>query len=146
MQCVRCGSDKLSVVDSRADGDAIRRRRECQQCGFRFTTYERPELALPMIIKKDDRRQPFDRNKIRAGLLRACEKRPVSMEAIDATVDAIERKVAETLVKELDSKIVGEMVVEALRDLDKIAYVRFASVYREFSDVKQFKETLKEIS
>jgi transcriptional repressor NrdR len=99
-----------------------------------------------MIIKKDDRRQPFDRNKIRAGLLRACEKRPVSMEAIDATVDAIERKVAETLVKELDSKIVGEMVVEALRDLDKIAYVRFASVYREFSDVKQFKETLKEIS
>ena len=146
MQCVRCGSDKLSVVDSRADGDAIRRRRECQQCGFRFTTYERPELALPMIIKKDDRRQPFDRNKIRAGLLRACEKRPVSMEAIDATVDAIERKVAETLVKELDSKIIGEMVVEALRDLDKIAYVRFASVYREFSDVKQFKETLKEIS
>jgi transcriptional repressor NrdR len=146
MKCVRCGSDKLSVVDSRADGEAIRRRRECQQCEFRFTTYERLELALPMVIKKDDRRQPFDRLKIRAGLLRACEKRPVSIEAIDATVDSIERKVAETLVKEIDSKIIGEMVVDALRDLDKIAYVRFASVYREFSDVKQFKETLKEIS
>lgn len=145
MICSRCSSDKSSVIDSRADGDAIRRRRECQQCGYRFTTYERPELALPMIIKKDDRRQQFDRNKIRMGLLRACEKRPVSMEVIDATTDAIERRVSELCVKELSSRKVGDLLMEALKDIDKIAYVRFASVYREFSDVNQFVDTLEDL-
>lgn len=145
MICSRCSSDKSSVIDSRADGDAIRRRRECQQCGFRFTTYERMELSLPMVIKKDDRRQPFDRNKIRMGLLRACEKRPVSMEVIDATTDAIERRVSELCLKEIPSLQIGDLLMDALKEIDKIAYVRFASVYREFSDVSQFVDTLEDL-
>ncbi len=133
------------MIDSRADGDAIRRRRECQQCGFRFTTYERMEISLPMVIKKDDRRQAFDRNKIRMGLLRACEKRPVSMEIIDSTTDAIERRVSELCLKEIPSLKIGDLLMEALKDIDKIAYVRFASVYREFSDVSQFVDTLEDL-
>lgn len=145
MLCTRCGSDKSSVIDSRADGDAIRRRRECQQCEFRFTTFERVELALPLIIKKDSRRQPFDRAKIRSGLIRACEKRPVSIEQIDRTVDVIEKRVSEMCVKEVDSTEVGRFVMEALKEMDKIAYVRFASVYREFSDVSQFVDTLEDL-
>lgn len=145
MLCARCGSDKLSVVDSRADGGAIRRRRECQDCGVRFTTYERVELTLPMVIKKDNRRQAFDRARIRAGLLRACEKRPVSMEVIDQTVDSIERKIGEMCVKEIPSVEIGELVMAALKEIDKIAYVRFASVYREFSDVSQFVDTLEDL-
>ncbi len=143
MKCTRCNSDTLSVLDSRADGDSIRRRRECQQCGFRFTTFERVELSLPMVVKKDGRRQAFDRAKIKQGLVRACEKRPVSVEQIDRVVDAIELKLHELCVKEIDSREIGEMITEALRDLDKIAYVRFASVYREFSDVNQFVATLE---
>jgi transcriptional repressor NrdR len=145
MRCLKCGSDKSSVIDSRSDGDAIRRRRECQQCQNRFTTFERLELSLPMVIKKDERRQPFDRNKIRLGLIRACEKRPVSIEHIDQTVDAIEQKVSEMQEKEIQSQLIGELVIEALKGLDKIAYVRFASVYREFSDLNQFVETLKDL-
>jgi transcriptional repressor NrdR len=145
MRCLKCGSDKSSVIDSRSDGDAIRRRRECQQCQNRFTTFERLELSLPMVIKKDERRQPFDRNKIRLGLIRACEKRPVSIERIDQTVDAIEQKVSEMQEKEIQSQLIGELVIEALKGLDKIAYVRFASVYREFSDLNQFVETLKDL-
>ena len=145
MRCLKCGSDKSSVIDSRSDGDAIRRRRECQQCQNRFTTIERLELSLPMVIKKDERRQPFDRNKIRLGLIRACEKRPVSIEHIDQTVDAIEQKVSEMQEKEIQSQLIGELVIEALKGLDKIAYVRFASVYREFSDLNQFVETLKDL-
>jgi transcriptional repressor NrdR len=145
MRCLKWGSDKSSVIDSRSDGDAIRRRRECQQCQNRFTTFERLELSLPMVIKKDERRQPFDRNKIRLGLIRACEKRPVSIEHIDQTVDAIEQKVSEMQEKEIQSQLIGELVIEALKGLDKIAYVRFASVYREFSDLNQFVETLKDL-
>jgi transcriptional repressor NrdR len=145
MRCLKCGSDKSSVIDSRADGGSIRRRRECQQCQNRFTTFERIELSLPMVIKKDDRRQPFDRTKIRLGLIRACEKRPVSIEHIDQTVDAIELKLSEMQEKEIQSQVIGELVIESLKDLDKIAYVRFASVYREFSDLNQFVETLKDL-
>jgi transcriptional repressor NrdR len=145
MRCLKCGSDKSSVIDSRADGGSIRRRRECQQCQNRFTTFERIELSLPMVIKKDDRRQPFDRTKIRLGLIRACEKRPVSIENIDQTVDAIELKLSEMQEKEIQSQVIGELVIESLKDLDKIAYVRFASVYREFSDLNQFVETLKDL-
>ena len=145
MRCLKCGSDKSSVVDSRADGDSIRRRRECQQCQNRFTTFERIELTLPMVVKKDERRQQFDRNKIRLGLIRACEKRPVSIENVDETVEKIERKVSEMQEKEIPSNAIGELVIEALKDLDKIAYVRFASVYREFSDLNQFVETLKDL-
>lgn len=146
MRCPRCGSDKTSVIDSRADGDSIKRRRQCNDCDSRFNTYERLELILPIVIKKDARKQVFDRSKIRAGLLRACEKRPVSTENIDKTVDAIEAKVAEGILKEIQSSDIGEMVIEALRGLDKIAYVRFVSVYREFSDLSQFKEILEDLS
>ncbi len=145
MRCPKCGSDHSAVIDSRGDEDAIRRRRECQECGVRFTTYERIELSLPMVIKKDDRREPFDRNKLRAGLVRACEKRPVSMAAIDTTVDAIERRVSELCLKEIPSRQIGDFLMEALKALDQIAYVRFASVDREFSDVSQFVDTLQSL-
>lgn len=142
MRCPRCHSDSLSVIDSRAEENEIRRRRECQACQFRFTTYERVERALPMVIKKDGRRETFGREKIRAGLLRACEKRPVSVEIIDQTVDKIEQKIVEQCVKEIPSRNIGDFLMDALKDLDKIAYVRFASVYREFSDISQFMDTL----
>lgn len=145
MRCPKCASDHSAVIDSRGDDDAIRRRRECQECSARFTTYERIELSLPMVIKKDNRREPFDRNKLRAGIVRACEKRPVSMSAIDSTVDSIERRVSELCLKEIPSRQIGDFLMEALRDLDKIAYVRFASVYREFSDVSQFVDTLESL-
>lgn len=143
MRCPKCASDSLSVLDSRADGDSIRRRRECQGCNYRFNTFERIELAMPMIVKKDGRREVFDRNKIRLGMVRACEKRPVSVETIDRAVEAIEHRIHELYVKELPSDKIGSLVISALQDIDKIAYVRFASVYREFSDVSQFVETLQ---
>lgn len=145
MKCTRCGSDSVSVIDSRADDDSIRRRRECQDCTYRFTTYERIELSLPMVIKKDSRRETFDRSKIRAGILRACEKRPVSMETIDSTVEVIERQISEMCIKEIPSIKVGDLVMEQLKNIDKIAYVRFASVYREFSDISQFVDTLESL-
>jgi transcriptional repressor NrdR len=145
MFCPKCSSEKTSVTDSRSDGGAIRRRRECSDCGFRFTTYERVELTLPVVIKKDGSRENFDREKIRKGLRRACEKRPVSIEAIDAAVEAIERRAVELCQKEVDSRELGELVMDELRKMDKIAYVRFASVYREFSDVSQFVDTLKSL-
>jgi len=143
MKCPKCQSDHLSVVDSRGDGSSIRRRRECQGCTYRFTTFERIELSLPLIIKKDGRREPFDREKLRGGVLRACEKRPVSVEQIDKTVDGIERRLYERFAKEVSSMEVGDYLMDALKNLDKIAYVRFASVYREFSDISQFMETLE---
>lgn len=145
MRCIKCGSEHSAVIDSRGDGDAIRRRRECQKCKFRFTTYERIELPLPMVIKKDDRREPFDRAKIRAGIIRACEKRPVSMEEIDKAIESIEQRVLESFLKEVPSLVLGDFVMETLRALDKIAYVRFASVYKEFSDVNQFVDTLESL-
>lgn len=146
MRCTRCGSDNLSVIDSRGDEAAIRRRRECQHCGFRFTTYERIELALPMIVKKDGRREAYDRTKMQAGLVRACEKRPVSIEVIDRIVEAVEARVSEMGVKEISSRQIGDFLIEALKKVDQIAYVRFASVYREFSDISQFMETLQSLS
>jgi transcriptional repressor NrdR len=145
MKCPRCESEKLAVVDSRGDENSIRRRRECQSCTYRFTTFERVELALPMVIKKDDRREPFASEKIKAGFIRACEKRPVSMDAIDKAVELVERRISELCVKEIPSRQIGEFVMDALRGLDKIAYVRFASVYREFSDVNQFVDTLQSL-
>ena len=146
MRCPRCDSDNSSVIDSRGDDNSIRRRRECQSCSTRFTTYERIELSLPMVIKKDGRREPFDTAKIRGGVVRACEKRPVSVEAIDHAVELIERQVSELCVKEISSVQIGEFVMEALSQLDKIAYVRFASVYREFSDISQFVDTLQSLT
>ena len=146
MKCPKCGSVRSSVVDSRGDPNAIRRRRECQECEFRFTTYERIEYALPLVIKKDGRREPFDIQKLRAGLLRACEKRPISVEEIDSVAGRIERRVNEMCVKELDSISVGDLVMEELKDLDHIAYIRFASVYQEFSDIEQFVDTLHSLN
>lgn len=145
MRCPRCTSDKSAVVDSRGDENSIRRRRECQSCGFRFTTFERVELSLPMVIKKDGRREPFVREKVKAGIIRACEKRPVSMGDIEKTVDNIELKVSELCAKEVPSIQIGDFIMEALKGLDKIAYVRFASVYREFSDLNQFVDTLQSL-
>ena len=142
MKCPKCGSLKSGVIDSRGDSDVIRRRRICQSCDARFSTLEKIEYNLPMIIKKDGRREPFDSSKVRSGLIKACDKRPISMEIIEATVENIERKVMELCEREISSIQVGEFVMDELRELDQIAYVRFASVYREFSDISQFVETL----
>ena len=135
------------VVDSRLgkDGDVIRRRRECENCGRRFTTYERVEENLPAIVKKDDRREQFDRRKLREGLLKACEKRPVSVDAIEETADRIERSLLELGEKEVVSSVIGEAVMRALHKLDTVAYVRFASVYRSFQDIDEFMNELQDL-
>ena len=145
MKCPKCSSDDISVIDSRSDSESIRRRRECQGCQFRFTTFERIELALPMVIKKDGSRQVFDRKKILGGIIRACEKRPVSIETIERTVEELEQQIQERCLKEIESRVVGDMVMEKLKGIDKIAYIRFASVYREFSDINQFFEALQSL-
>lgn len=142
MKCPRCSATSLSVVDSRGDGNSIRRRRQCQSCEYRFTTYERIERSLPMVVKKDGRREVWDRQKIMSGLIKACEKRPIGMEQLDKTADDIEGRVAELCEKEITSREVGDYLMDELKKLDKIAYVRFASVYREFSDVSQFEDAL----
>ena len=147
MKCPSCGHLEDKVVDSREsdDGVTIRRRRECLQCARRFTTYERSEAPLLMVIKKDGRRESFDRQKLLAGLRKACEKRPVSMEQLDRFVDALERELAGKYEKEVSSMEVGELVMERLHALDEVAYVRFASVYRQFKDINQFMRELKGI-
>jgi transcriptional repressor NrdR len=134
-------------VDSRtsADGQAIRRRRECLSCGKRFTTYEHLEEQRLMVIKKDGRREPFDRNKLLAGFVKACEKRPVSMDQLEDLADEIERDLSRTFEHEVPSQEIGERVIRRLHDLDPVAYVRFASVYREFKDVEQFMRELKDV-
>ncbi len=145
MKCPFCRDLENKVIDSRLskEGDVIRRRRECLHCSRRFTTYERAEEALPLVVKKDDRREVFDRMKIVAGLKRACEKRPVSVEQIEAIVDRIERGVQERGEKEVESTVIGEAVMRELHGLDKVAYVRFASVYRSFQDIGEFMSELE---
>src|SRR5262245_49454917 len=140
MRCPYCSFQEDKVLDSRAirDGDAVRRRRECLQCGRRFTTYEEVEERRVMVVKKDGRREPFDREKILRGLRLACMKRPVSAETLERIADEIERDIYDSGHHELASNVIGERVVEALRSLDPVAYVRFASVYRDFQDVTQF--------
>jgi transcriptional repressor NrdR len=147
MQCPSCRAADSRVVDSRIgkEGDAIRRRRHCDRCGHRFTTYERVELTLPSVVKKDGRRQAFDRAKIVSGLTRACEKRPVSTDTIEALATRIERQMLERGESEVSSRELGEAVMSALHDLDAVAYVRFASVYREFRDVHEFMRELEEL-
>jgi transcriptional repressor NrdR len=144
MRCPFCGQVEDRVVDSREtqDAQATRRRRECLVCGRRFTTYERIDEVLPAVVKKDGRREPFDRAKILHGLERACQKRPVSAEQIEALVAAVEREVQEAGEKEVPSRLVGEALMTRLRDLDPVAYVRFASVYRSFEDVGDFMSEL----
>jgi len=147
MKCPFCRDLENKVIDSRLskDGDIIRRRRECLRCERRFTTYERVEEMLPMIVKKDGRREVYDRLKVIAGLKKACEKRPVSMELIEQTGDRIERMLQERGEKEVSASVIGEAIMKVLYDLDKVAYVRFASVYRSFEDVNEFMRELKDL-
>jgi transcriptional repressor NrdR len=145
MKCPYCGTSRDKVVDSRSSkGDkSVRRRRECLKCGSRFTTYEYIEETPLMVIKKDSRREPFDRNKILSGLVKACEKRPVSMQKIENIVDTIERYIQKNFDREVKASVIGELAMKQLHTLDQVAYVRFASVYREFKDINQFMKELK---
>jgi len=144
MRCPRCNSASLRVVDSRegADERSVRRRRQCEDCSHRFTTFERIEERFPLIVKKGGQRESYDRDKVLKGLQRACEKRPVTIEQMEVAVRSIELKLLEKGMKEIESREIGDLLIEQLRDLDQVAYVRFASVYREFSDVQEFKKTL----
>jgi len=146
VKCPFCASNENRVIDSRIskDGSAIRRRRECLACEKRFTTYEFVEEVLPVVVKKDGRREPFDRVKIVNGIKKACEKRPISMDVIENLVENIEQACQEFQGKEIPSSMVGEKVMEELQRLDGVAYVRFASVYRQFRDVSEFMEELKD--
>jgi transcriptional repressor NrdR len=147
MKCPFCGNLEDKVIDSRTskEGDAIRRRRECLKCSRRFTSYERVDDVLPMVVKKDNRRESFDRGKILSGLKKACEKRPISVEALEEIVDAIEKKLIGMGVKEISSAWTGEEVMNALKECDKVAYVRFASVYRQFRDINELLEEVKNL-
>lgn len=147
MKCPFCGFQEDKVVDSRTskNGMAIRRRRECLQCERRFTTYEQVEEILPMVVKNDGRREPFDRFKIVAGMRKACEKRPISTEKVEQAVDEIEKNLQNKLEKEITSAQVGELVMKKLAELDEVAYVRFASVYRQFKDINSFMEEVKHL-
>lgn len=147
MKCPYCSYTESKVVDSRPaeDSEKIRRRRECLSCGRRFTTYEAVENTPLVVVKKDKSRQLFDREKLLRGLLRACEKRPVSMETLERFVDSIEQNYANEMVKEVSSVELGEYVLKELKKLDKVAYIRFASVYRDFSDVDSFMTELRKL-
>lgn len=147
MRCPYCNNPDTRVVDSRPaeEGNSIRRRRSCDVCGKRFTTYEKVETIPLIIIKKDNNREQYDRSKIETGILSACYKRPVSADAIQNTINAIETEIFNREEKEIPSKAIGEIVMEHLKDLDEVAYVRFASVYREFKDVNTFMAEIKKI-
>ena len=147
MKCPFCNAVEDRVVDSREtrDGNVIRRRRECQRCSRRFTSYERIDRIPFMVVKKDGRREPFDRNKLLNGLLRACEKRPVQSRHLEEIVDQVETMLQDSSDRELATHLVGELVMRRLRDLDKVAFVRFASVYRQFEDVSEFMKELRDL-
>ncbi|BAD41746.1 transcriptional regulator NrdR [Symbiobacterium thermophilum] len=146
MKCPFCGGESR-VLESRpaSDEEAVRRRRECLACGRRFTTMERVEVPPLIVVKKDGRREPFNRDKLLTGVLKACEKRPVPMEVIEKLADDIERDLRSSLDREVPSVVIGERVMEALRQVDGVAYVRFASVYREFKDLNEFREQLEQL-
>ncbi len=147
MKCRYCASTESKVIDSRPteDGSAIRRRRECINCGKRFTTYEKIEEIPIMVVKRDGRREAFDSEKIRNGIRKACEKRPVSADAQDRLVDEISREVFNTLASEVTTTDIGEIVMKKLKDVDEVAYVRFASVYKEFKDTQTFLQELQQL-
>ena len=147
MKCPFCGHRDDKVIDSRAssDGDAVRRRRVCLKCRKRFTTYEVVEESSLLVVKKDGRREPFDRKKILSGIQKACEKRPISSEKIEGLVSAIEHEIHKKFDKEVFSKNIGELIMDKLAFLDEVAYVRFASVYRQFKDVNQFMAELRDL-
>lgn len=147
MKCPFCGAENIKVIDSRPseENNAIRRRRQCEQCDRRFTTYETIENAPLIVIKKDETREPYLREKIMSGLLRSCHKRPVPMVEIDRMINDIENILYNTMKKEIESSYIGELVMEKLKDIDEVAYVRFASIYREFRDINTFMDELKKI-
>lgn len=147
MKCPFCSNGENRVIDSRLskDGNSIRRRRECLSCSRRFTTYEYVEDVIPVVVKKDGRREPFDRAKILSGLKKACEKRPISIDTIEAVVDRVEQFCQESQLREVPTNIIGEKIMEELHLLDGVAYVRFASVYRDFKDINDFMEELKDV-
>ncbi len=144
MKCPYCPAPETKVIETRdSDLDSLRRRRECTKCGKRFTTYEKLDVTDLFVVKRDGRREKFDRIKLRNGILKACEKRPVSHEKIEAAMDEIEKKLREGGKTEVRTKRIGELVMEKLRELDEVAYIRFASVYRNFSDIKSFEKEIK---
>ena len=147
MKCPFCNQDSTRVVDSRAadDNSSIRRRRLCDECGKRFTTYEKVETIPLIVIKKDRPREQYDRSKIEAGVLRACYKRPIPVQKINDLIDSVENELFNREEREIESKVIGEIVMDRLKDLEAVAYVRFASVYREFKDVNTFMDELKKI-
>ena len=147
MKCPSCGFIESKVIDSRPadEGEKIRRRRECLKCSFRFTTYEMIESLPIIVIKKDKSREIFDRTKLMNGILKACEKRPISLDLIEKSVNEVEAKIHNLMVKEINSGDIGEYVMQALKNVDKVAYVRFASVYREFDDVSSFMDELRRL-
>ena len=147
MKCPYCGEENTKVIDSRPaeENNAIRRRRQCLKCKKRFTTYEKVENIPLIVIKKDDIREPYDRGKIEAGIVRSCHKRPVSYEQIVSAVEDVENKIFNMEKKEISSRVIGEIVMERFKELDQVAYVRFASVYREFKDVNTFMDELKKL-
>ncbi|WP_346837505.1 transcriptional regulator NrdR [Microbulbifer sp. SAOS-129_SWC] len=148
MHCPFCSADETKVVDSRlvAEGDQVRRRRECLECHERFTTFETAELLLPRVIKQNGQREPFNEDKLRAGMQRAVEKRPVSTERVESAVSQIKHALQAAGERELPARAIGELVMEQLRELDKVAYVRFASVYRRFEDVSEFSEEIERLT
>ena len=147
MKCPFCGEENTKVIDSRPaeENNSIRRRRQCEVCGKRFTTYEKVETIPLIVIKKDDNREPYDRSKIERGIVRSCHKRPVSYDQIVSTVEEIEAEIFNKEEKEISSNEIGEIVMDKIKELDQVAYVRFASVYREFKDVNTFMDELKKI-
>ena len=147
MKCPFCDNPDTKVVDSRPtdEGQAIRRRRECEQCGRRFTTYEKIEDIPLIVVKKDGSRQPFDRSKVMIGIIKACQKRPVPIEEIEKIVSDIEKGLSNLMLKEMDSSIIGEYVMEHLREIDHVAYVRFASVYKEFADLEELRQEVDKL-
>lgn len=147
MNCIYCGCEESKVLDSRStdESNSIRRRRECLNCGRRFTTYETVETVPILVIKKDGSRQPFDIEKVKMGMIKACEKRPVSMAKIDEIANEIEKQIQNSLAQEIESTKIGEMIMEQLKKTDEIAYVRFASVYRQFKDVTNFIKLITEM-
>jgi len=148
MRCPFCGFDDTKVIDSRlvAEGGQVRRRRECLSCAERFTTFETAELLMPRVIKTNGSREPFDEEKLRNGILRAVQKRPVSVEKVEALLSQIKHQLQATGERELDSRVIGELVMEALRRLDHVAYVRFASVYRSFQDLNEFRAEIDRLA
>lgn len=146
MKCPYCGKENTRVIDSRpTDDSSIRRRRQCDECGMRFTTYEKVETLPLIVVKKDNNREPYDREKIVAGIVRSCHKRPISMKQINDMVDDIEGQIFNMEEKEIPTTTIGSIVMDKLKDLDEVAYVRFASVYREFKDVNTFMDEIKKI-